>query len=116
MAMNKKEKAFMEELKTLNAFKLTEPVLKDVPIPTSGLVTGWFYNAYSKEVSHGCSSSVNHSVYNIDKTRSQGPVEMYSTKLLALKAMRYAVELDCARNLRAIDIRIEKAINGENKE
>lgn len=112
MAMNKTEKAYVEELLTLKSFNRTVEVLPDVDIPDryNELTTGFMYvgvRSDSPRVDVACSSSAGHAIGRVDRTQSQRPIKLYSTKLLALKAMRYEVELGMARELRRIDIMIE---------
>jgi len=116
MAMNKKEKAHIEDLKEmiemgdiLLALRLTENVPCDVPIPVgsySDIVNGYSFNSHSMSVSESCSSSISHG-WKHGETRSQNPREQYSTKLLAFKAMRHDMELLYAKNLRKIDLIID---------
>lgn len=47
----------------------------------------------------------------INPPTSQKGIRLYSTKLLALKSMRNAVEMKCAEKLRMVDLMIEKYIN-----
>lgn len=109
---------------TLAAFRLTEAVPIDVPAPKD-------YNSETKgfvflgegsdcpRVEQGISTTTAHffgTTIHTDKDRSwgaQGARDMYSTKLLALKALRHEAELDCARRLRYIDLMIEREVNGE---
>jgi hypothetical protein len=114
MAMNKAEKELVEELKLKNALRWTAPVNPDVPIPescTSQLSLGWLPIAAmsdSARVESACSSAGSHGVGSWVKTSSQQPRALYSTKLLALKALRYQVECNCAKLLRRIDAMIEQ--------
>lgn len=110
MAMNKKELAYVESLKERLALCFTPEVAPDVPRPgvDDGLVIGYSFNAYSREVRKSCSSYLWHAVGSWDKTDAQGAIEQYSTRLLALRAMRNAIEMRCARDLRGIDIMIEQ--------
>ena len=103
MAMNKKEQAFVESLQLMIALRFTCPVEPDIDIPkVGGLVSGFTFNSHSKRVTESCSSIHSHSTCN-DETRSKGPIRQYSTKLLAYKAMRYEVEVRCAKQLLFID-------------
>jgi hypothetical protein len=100
MALNKKEKGFIDklvkELEIQSALRWTEEVNPDIMPPKGGeLLKGFSFNAYSMRVSESCASS-------------QGSKPLYSSILLALKAMRYAVERKCAAELRTIDKMIEK--------
>lgn len=109
MSMNKKEKALLESLKVENSLRFTAEILPDVPPPDgcAELTKGYLFNEYSLRVEKACSSSIYHSTGRDDKTTSQGTRELFSTELLALKAMRHVIELKCARELRAVDILIE---------
>lgn len=110
MAMNKKEQAYVESLKERLALCFTPEVLPDVPRPgvNEGLVKGFSFNAYSREVRKSCSSYLWHADGSWDKIDAQGAIEQYSTRLLALRAMRNAIEMRCARELRSVDIMIER--------
>ena len=109
MAMNKKEKAEMESLKVLASFKRTENILPDLEIPNhfDELVLGWSFNAHNRTARKSCSSSIYHGD-GWERTSSQKPIKQYSSKLSALKAMRFAVEMEKAKELREIDLLIEK--------
>jgi len=111
--MNKKEAAYVEELLTRIALRWTSPVEPDVmpPSPGGGLVKGFaFVGALgmSPRVDVACSSSAGHALGRDDKITSQNPKRLYSTRLRALRALRYAVEERCARLLRDIDHQIER--------
>ena len=110
MAMNKKEQAEMEslrdQLRLAQALRYTEPVAKDVKPPLcGGLMTGFLYNACpnSWRVEPACSSSSYHSFGRDDKTDSQQPAWLYSTRLLALRACRNDAERRSAKWLAEID-------------
>lgn len=109
MAMNKKEKQEMEELKIKCSLRFTDPVEKDVDIPDDydTIVNGYGFNSYSMRIHKSCSSSIYHNNHEWDKTSSQQPIKQYSTELLALKAMRNKVENECAEKLRKIDVMIK---------
>lgn len=107
MAMNKKEQKELEDAKITAALRWTAPVEPDIRIPEKGLTKGFLFNVYSREVVVACSSPVSHSYGRDDVTRSQNPRELYSTRLLALKALRHECEKQFAEILRSIDKRIE---------
>ena len=116
--MTKRERAEMEELRSqlrmARAFHFTTPVEPDVPPPSGmsdGLTEGFLYNAYERawRVVPACSSSVGHSFGCDDRTDSQNPSALFSTRLLALQALRNDAEKQCARWLAEIDQAIEKA-------
>ena len=125
MAMNKKEQAAMKEAidraDLLAALRWTDPVNKDIPAPLYSFKSsdgkryteGWDFNAYSKKVYQAWSECVAHGtgpypVDNKNRHGSQNAISLFSTKLLALKAMRHSVERQAAADLMAIDRLIEK--------
>lgn len=112
MAMNKKEQKELEDAKIAAALRWTAPVAPDVNPPSpmhpgERLSKGFLFNAHSREVRPSCSSSISHSYGRDDKTTSQGARALYSTRLLALKALRHECEKQFAEILRIIDKRIE---------
>lgn len=108
MAMNKREQELVEELRTRLALRFTEPVNMDVLIPIGDtLKNGYSFNSYSKRVTKSCSSSMSHSIDGWDRTNSRGPLAQFSSKLRALRAMRNDLELMFARELRAVDLKIQ---------
>jgi len=113
MAMNKKEQAMVEDLKVRYALRFTDTVKLDVEIPdysTNELSKGFLMNSYALRVTPACSSPSGHSSTGNDRITSQNGVKLYSTKLLALKAMRNELEYRLAKELRKIDIMIEEEI------
>lgn len=121
MAMNKKEQAefdkLQRQLQTAYALHWTTEVLPDVPPPsngTFGMTTGWLFNTYSNRVAPACSTSINHSFGHNDKTDSQGSRALYSTKVLALRALRYSLEKQYADALASVDARIEAEVRYES--
>lgn len=113
MAMTKKERAeidaLVKKLRISGALRWTEEVKPDVPIPKGwqGLSKGWLPRAWDGTAEPACSSAVHHARGQNDKTTSQGAKELYSTRLLALKAARHQVEMEAAEKLAQIDERIE---------
>lgn len=117
MAITKKEKEALEAALMAAALRTTEDVSPDVPPPSiSGrkkLSKGWA--VVGERGDHGrvelaCSSSMYHGIGRQDETSSKGALHLYSTKLLALKALRRAVERDCAERLRRVDRMIEEEV------
>ena len=114
MAMNKSERAEMDALKKQLALSLawrrTAAVVKDVmpPEELGSMSVGWVcYGAdYDPKTDVACSGRVGHAVGRTDKTTTQGRIEMYSSKLLALMQARYQVEEYAAKKLAAIDAMI----------
>lgn len=112
MVMTKKEKKMVEDLKTKLALRFTEQVKPDIDYPKieDDLINGYQFNSYRKEIYKSCSTSYSHGTRQWDKISSQQPIQQYSSKLLALKAMRNEVEKQCAIDLRSVDILIEKEL------
>lgn len=83
----------------------TATVRPDVAPPTAsdGDRKGWLFNAYGERVDRACTSSVSHAFGRDDKTTTQKPKALYSTRLLALRALRNAVESEAAEKLSKID-------------
>ena len=115
MAMTKKEqaemKAAIDRADTLAALRWTNLVPRDVGIPETGYSQGWDYNASTREVFIGWSSSIYHGTGPAPepgkyKRASQEPRRMYSTEALALAAMRHEIEQKAAADLLKIDRRI----------
>ena len=123
MAMNKAEKALVEELRVQVALRWTAPVIPDVPPPSGDAVQrlskGFLFcgetSSMGGAVDKACSSSVHHSIGRDDQTTSQHSRHLYSTRLLALRALRYATEKYCAGLLRRIDAQIEIQVEGEER-
>lgn len=113
MSMTKKEKtahdAALAEARLLGALRWTSEVRPDVPIPIgAGLSTGWL--PFHSRVEIACSSSVHHATGRTDKTTSQNPRNLYSTKLLALRALRHEMELRFAQELANVDKQIAECV------
>jgi len=115
--MNKTEQKEFEKLKTMLALKHWPEVLPDVAPPTTSidsfnkLTIGYVFNTYSKTVCVACSSSVGHAIGITDKTTSQQPIYMYSTKKLALRAMLHELSMRFAHEMR----QVEKMLEVEDK-
>ena len=114
MAMTKKERAEFDaaivRAETIAALRWTAPVVPDVPIPEWDKVsTGFSQNAYSVTVVPAWSRSNSHGFgeYGPGKSGSQQGRRLYSTELLAWKAMRAELEMRMARELMHIDRKIK---------
>jgi hypothetical protein len=83
-------------------------IAPDVPPPPAWreMTTGWTFNAYSQRVEVACSSAASHSVGRTDKTTTQQPLALYSTRERALRALRVALEREFAAELAKIDAQI----------
>jgi len=115
MAMNKKQLKEMEDLKTLASFRRTEEILPDLEKPDYNqekLTLGWSYNSYVMRAYKTCSSCIYHGE-GWEKTNTQNSIKQYSSKILALKAMRFEVEMRIAKELREIDLMIESESSNE---
>ena len=118
MAMNKKEVAEVErlkqELRLKGALRATSNVEPDVPIPlsfTESLSKGVLFSGETSSwprVEPACSSCVFHNFGDDTRTSTQGSRRLYSTRLLAARALRYAVEQDCCARLARLDKMIEE--------
>lgn len=130
MAMNKKEQAEMAKLKqqlaVASAFVRTPAVEKDLPPPVSdegncGHVThGFNFNSYAQEVREYWSGAVTTYRENPKAKKgyvsgSQGGTALYSTRLLALKALRHEVENEAAESLAKIDMQIAAEIRAQQE-
>lgn len=128
MAMNKKEQAEMAALKkqlaVASAFVRTPAVEKDLPPPefaaTIKYTHGFDINMHSKSVLEYWSGSVSTHTENPEFKKgymsgSQGGIALYSTRLLALKALRHAVENQAAESLAKIDMQIAAEIQAQQE-
>ena len=113
MSMTKKETAEVEslrrELSIVAALRWTEQVLPDIPVPVRNRLTKGWLAGYDR-VDIACSSCVFHAYGRNDKTTTQQPVALFSTKLLALKALRYEMERRFAEQLANIDRQIAESL------
>ena len=119
MAMTKKEQAAMQaaidRAETLAALRWTWPVERDVGVPLQGYSEGWDYNAHSQRVWLGWSDRVAHGEGKAPeagkyRSGSQNSRRMFSTKALALAAMRYEMEQKAAADLMKVDRQIAAAM------
>lgn len=122
MAMNKKEQAELAEAKKtalLNrALRWTDPVERDVPPPSGGAmgyVNGYDFNEYRLEAFKAWSGTVSHGKGHVEsevgyRSGSQNSMSLYSTPILALRAMRNRIEMEAAQQLAKIDAMIAAEI------
>lgn len=126
MAMNKKEQAEMAELRRAvllaKAFRFTKKPARDVAPPsgTNAYTSGFDYNVNSMSVWDawsGCVVNGRGPAPDPSKARyasaSQNSRSLYSTRLLALEALRADYELVAARFLAKIDEEIEAEIEAQ---
>lgn len=120
--MTKKEKAEFDaairRAETIAALRWTWPVEKDLPIPEWGKQTSGFdFNLYSMEVVERWSE---YSAHGLGPKRlgvaSQNGRQLFSTRALALKALRHAVEKEAAENLLKIDKMITDELSNKNNQ
>lgn len=108
MAMTKKEKEAMEGALIQCALRSTSEVHPDVPAPNgSGRAKGWMVRG--SDAVYGWSECFRHGSDG-SGCASQGSKELYSTRILALRAVRYKMEQEFARQLRQIDKKINEAM------
>lgn len=127
MAMNKSEKARMEaleqQLREAKALRWTDPVTPDIPPPEGGsmretsgfaalgsLQYGRVEPASSSCVAHGRGYSTRAEQQKAGSSGSQRPIHLFSTKLLALRALRNSMEREAAQRIAIIDKMIEDEI------
>ena len=105
--------ALTESHELRSALRWTDEVIEDVPIPDryGELVSGWLPCA--NRVEPACTDSVNHAIGQTDKTRSQKPRRLFSSKLLALRALRHILEKEYAAKLLDIDRQIVECEDAE---
>ena len=111
--MNKRERESYElmqlEVTLHKAMFVSDLIEPDVPPPLGGepMTTGWTYNEHSIRVLPACSSSISHGLDQTDKTTSQRPLALYSTRALAYKALRGVLSRRYALHLLLLDRHIE---------
>lgn len=122
--MNKKEQAEMAELRQqlmlARAVRTTEPVAPDLRIETSSQdeLSGYTFNAHNKEVVPAWTQRVVHgrgysssAEQRKNGSATQRSIPLYSTRLLALRAMRHAIEKQVFADLAKIDAAIDKELD-----
>ena len=121
-----KRAAVMRALRWSNETEI-RPDVPPPPHSSDMLSVGYTYNEHllsgvcgsaSRAVSTACSSSTSHCVGRTDKTSTQHPMRLYSTRLLAMRALRCKVELQFAIILAGIDAEIKQELekNGDDNE
>lgn len=127
IAERKQKAKDIEDALTANALHFTEKVSPDVPALTykakfgettqgylplgGGSDYGRVEEAISTTVSHIFGAGVHGKTKEQLSFWSQGSSALYSTRLLALRALRNEAEGDCARKLRRIDVMINQEPN-----
>ena len=113
MPMTKREKEELELLKLEvilhKAMFVSDLIEPDVPPPLGGepMTVGWTYNEHSMRILPACSTSISHGLDQTDKTTSQRPLALYSTRKLANRALRGVLSRRYAMHLLQLDRRIE---------
>ena len=114
MAMTKAEKAELQGLRDrlalVSALRWTEAVAPDLPAPAYGepATSGWDRDglrSWSESHRHGSGPAPEPGRSGYQRGRA-----LYSSKLLALRAMRHKVELECAARLAQVDKMIEAEV------
>lgn len=129
MAMTKKEKEALDALilkvEILGALRWTQEVLPDIPVPvyvgygfTCG-ADGWSFNTYSGTVYEAWSEAAVHGIGKYENrswmSGTRGGIALYSSKELALKGLRYAMEMQFAEKLQKIDKAIQNVVESKKK-
>lgn len=119
MAMTKKEQERVRELERelalAKSLRFTDRVLPDVfpPERFTPLKHGFLFNLHramtgcGSSVEPACTSSNGHSFGDSEGPSQQGARSLYSTELLAWKALRNEAEMACAKILAGIDEKIK---------
>lgn len=136
MAMTKAEKARVEELETLGAFRWPTEVepspmtreeieaakVEVLPADRSyssrhrRVALGWFQNSYNGRVEKGWSDGIGHGRGNWTGDHgAQQMGRMYRTEADALVAMRWEMCRDMAKKLRKVDQQLETARQPEQE-
>lgn len=127
--MTKKEQAAFAELEKQlrleRAWRFTEAVEPDVPVPTeSKRSIGWRPNGnplgtFGGRVDKASSSSVSHCLGEMawderwsSRNGSQGSRRLYSSEVLAWRALRHQACVEARQKLADIDARIEELERG----
>ncbi|HIH2750786.1 TPA: hypothetical protein ACYLN4_006607 [Burkholderia lata] len=122
MAMNKAERAHVEaleqSLREARALRWSDPVEPDLLASSGNEISGFYANVYSKKVGvawstrtyHGrdCASSKEQKASGT--SASQRGIDLYSTKVRALQALRHEIVKQAVKDLAEIDRQIEEAI------
>ena len=121
MAMNKAEKKQLEDAidkaRLYAAFHITPEIKPDLAAPNSddGMdahIYGYDFNEYTCRVFEVWSESGrNGAGHGERKHGTQGKRDLYSTKSLALQALRHKVAMKTADVLVSIDLMIDKELN-----
>jgi hypothetical protein len=116
--MTKKEQREVQEridrAERIAALRWSDRIEPDVPKPEvfGKPTSGWDFNAYAKRVWPAWSTSITHGEGTYSGNRpsgSQGGRGLYSTRELALRALRYEVACMAAVELLKIDRAISEA-------
>lgn len=111
--MNKREQAEHEALKTRLALRFTDgEFAPDIPPPPAfGDVTrGYTLSLHYREAVPACSSHSTHGLGKETESIRRGGLALYSSEVLALRALRQQLEAQFAGQLREVDKKIEAAL------
>lgn len=115
--MNKKEKQQLESAEHTRdlAFALrwsrATPLEHDIAVPTAAdaRVDGFTFNTYTRSTISAWSEHHRHGAVGSAAAQQNG-IALYSTRKLALMALRHALELEFAATLLRIDAKIDEAL------
>lgn len=111
-ALQEEIAALKDAVLVAKALRFTEPCEPDVaiPEPCGDLKKGWAFNEWSNhydgEVAIACTTSSAHAFRSDTRSTTKGERPLYSTKLLALRGLRHALENIFANKLANIDRQI----------
>lgn len=114
MGITKREQAHVEQVLTRAALHTTTDVEPDIAPPHRGDTTRgflFFSSASRPYVCQAWSTSTAHGTGDpaaAKRVSCKGARHLFSTKALALRALRRSVEDECASRLRSIDRMIEQ--------
>lgn len=103
-------------LEARNALRFSDYRAEPDLVPTDGIepVRGFSFNKFRAmkrspdAVEPACYTTTAHDFGSDKRTRAQRAIDIYSTRLLALKALREACEIECAEILAFIDTQIQR--------
>lgn len=128
MAMTKKEKAEFDaailKAEVLGALRWTQEVPPDIPPTYEGYglsvgTDGWLFNTYTEQSFEDWSEASAHGTGRYSNrsrlSGSRGGVALYSSRELALKGLRHAMEMQYAKSLQKIDKAVQDVVELKNQ-
>lgn len=112
MAMSKKERDQYQQAVTMLSLRHTFPLpptlnaSDEVPF-VQGFHASFYISSVVAKVTEACTTKIEHSTRQSDRTTSQRPLALHHSKLDALQDIRYQMEQEFSRQLYQIDQQIE---------